>query len=203
MTTDNTNEEWRDVVGYKGLYQVSSLGNVRSLPREVKGKVNIVQNLKGRVLKQGEIKSSAGTYLAVSLSKNGNSKTFRVHKLVCTAFHGAMAHNHHVDHIDDDKHNNRADNLEWLTARKNVSKAHRQVSGLPTGVRAIGKKFIARLKVYGKEYRTSVMLTAEEAEDAYGKMVDIVEEVEAESRKLAHTKMVEFKRNLEFAKTDG
>lgn len=105
-------EKWKPVKGYEGLYEVSDLGNVRSLPRRA-GTFHI----KGRTLKQ--FKSRNG-YLLVCLSKEGIQKTIGAHRLVAEAFVKNPEHKKTVNHINEDKTDNRACNLEWLTLRENL-----------------------------------------------------------------------------------
>lgn len=97
-------EEWRDVAGYEGLYQVSSFGRIRSLARK---KVLPVHN-------------TSNGYFQVHLYREGKAKYAYVHRLVADAFcvHGNQLQNE-VNHIDGDRINNRADNLEWCTRSEN------------------------------------------------------------------------------------
>lgn len=114
-------ERWRPVAGYEGLYEVSEQGSVRSLPRQA-GKYHI----KGRLLKQ--FQNRAG-YLCVCLSKEGEQTTVAVHRLVASAFVPNPEGKETVNHINEDKGDNRACNLEWLTLRENLrhgTRAERQ-----------------------------------------------------------------------------
>ena len=105
-----TKEVWRDITGYEGYYQVSSEGRVKSLKR--KGR------RKERILKQ--VSSSSG-YLTVPLCAGGKRKTFLLHRLVCQAFHENPDNNPCVNHIDENKTNNAASNLEWCTYEENTN----------------------------------------------------------------------------------
>lgn len=106
------NEIWKDIAGYEGLYEVSSKGRVRSLPRQT-GKFGI----KGRILKQF---NNRGGYCCVCLSKEGCSATIGVHRLVAIAFVPNPENKPQVNHKDEDKQNNNADNLEWVTLQENL-----------------------------------------------------------------------------------
>lgn len=110
-------EVWKDVPGYEGLYQVSNLGNVKSLDRYVDyGKTTAFR--KGRILKQGK---ATGGYLQVELSKNKISSAKLVHRLVAEAFVPNSEHLSEINHKDENKHNNCVDNLEWCTRKYNIN----------------------------------------------------------------------------------
>lgn len=106
------NEEWRDVVGYddmyKGMYQVSNMGRVRSLDRID----SVGKHQYGRVLKYGD---SGDGYKMVVLTKNAKSRGVKVHRLVAMAFVENKDNKLVVNHKDEDKYNNTPDNLEWVT----------------------------------------------------------------------------------------
>ena len=96
-------EEWRDIAGYVGLYKISNQGNVWSFHR-------------GILLKP--VKDNDG-YLKVCLYKKGRSQSFRVHRLVASAFIPNQENKPEVDHINTDKTDNRAINLRWTTSSEN------------------------------------------------------------------------------------
>lgn len=113
-------EIWRDIKDYEGLYQISNLGRVRSLDRFIK------QALQYRLLK-GRVKpcnKNPNGYLKINLCKNGNSKTFLVHRLVAQAFLPNPNNLPEVNHKDENKENNYVDNLEWCTSRYNNGYSH-------------------------------------------------------------------------------
>ena len=105
-------EEWRPVVGYEGLYEVSNTGRVRSVDRYVKTCYGSYRLHKGKVLSPG-IRPDG--YLVVSLQY----RMFRVHRIVAEAFLPNPDNLPQVNHKDEDKSNNRVDNLEWCTAKYN------------------------------------------------------------------------------------
>jgi len=107
------NEVWKNIVGYEGKYQVSSFGQVRSIDRiDASGKKR-----KGRLLKPCKDKDG---YLYVGLS-DGGVTIRRIHKLVAEAFIGSCPNGHQVNHKDENKTNNRIENLEYVTAKQNIN----------------------------------------------------------------------------------
>lgn len=114
-----TNEEWRDVAGYEGLYMVSNYGRVKSLDR----RNNINQLVKGRIMKL-EIHKSG--YVSVGLSKNGFVKRCLVHRLVGQAFIPNPDNYPQIDHKDSDPLNNNVSNIRWVTPSQNVNTEHRR-----------------------------------------------------------------------------
>jgi hypothetical protein len=110
-------EIWKDIAGYEGLYQVSNLGRVRSLGRDIVRRTRYgtmaPYHINGKVLKPLH---SQGDYCYVHLfDKDGTSINHKVHRLVAKAFVPNPDNLNEVNHIDEDKDNNRADNLEWVT----------------------------------------------------------------------------------------
>ena len=103
----NETEEWKDVVGYEGLYKVSNLGNVLSLIQK-----------KPRLLKPG--KNNKG-YLLVDLQVFKEHKRFLVHRLVAKAFIPNPYNLPQVNHKDECKTNNRVENLEWCSGTYNMN----------------------------------------------------------------------------------
>lgn len=108
-------EQWKDIEGYEGKYQVSDLGRVRSLDRTVHtmrfGKPCDIF-FRGTIIRQVKRKNG---YMKVGLYRNNELKTFNVHRLVAIAFIPNSQNLPCINHKDEDKANNRADNLEWCT----------------------------------------------------------------------------------------
>lgn len=119
------NEIWKDIPGFEGMYQVSDQGRVRSLDRTVRGVskagTEYLRPVKGRLLRAGLCRG----YGIVNLHPQG---TISVHLLVARAHVPGMAPGLQVNHKDGDKSNNRAANLEWVTASRN--QAHAVETGL-------------------------------------------------------------------------
>lgn len=109
-------EVWRPVVGYEGLYEVSNLGRIRSLDRYVKSWNSESKLTKGRILR---MKKYSNGYLNVSLCKCGDIKTCSVHRLVAQAFLPNPDGLPCVNHKDNDRTNNRVENLEWCDWKYN------------------------------------------------------------------------------------
>lgn len=109
-------EIWKGVVGYEGSYEVSSLGNVRSVKRIEANSLGRLRAVGGAIRKQG---ISRG-YRTVMLWNHGRPKMCRVHSLVAAAFIGERPRGHHVNHIDFDRGNNSVGNLEYVTPKENL-----------------------------------------------------------------------------------
>lgn len=97
-------EIWKDIEGYEDLYQVSNMGRVRSLRRNI-------------ILRQG-IRNG---YERVVLSTNNIPKKYSVHRLVAHAFIPNPDNLPQVNHKDENRTNNCADNLEWCTQEYNIN----------------------------------------------------------------------------------
>ena len=117
-------EVWKDVKGYEGYYQVSNLGNIKSLERiiENSGTRTGYYKVKERILKPRENTNRNG-YYELSLRKDGKEKRFKVHRLVACAFIENPYNKPEVNHIDGNKSNNCVSNLEWTTSKENKEHA--------------------------------------------------------------------------------
>jgi len=112
-------EIWKDITGYKDIYQVSNLGRVKSLSR-FQSKTEII--LKGEIDKRG--------YKRVRLSKDNTTKKFQIHRLVSLAFIDNINNKPQINHIDGNPSNNNVNNLEWCTQSEN------QIHAFKTGLQS-------------------------------------------------------------------
>ena len=109
-------EVWRDIKGYEGLYKVSNLGRVKSF-----------RNFSGfnkKFYKREKIMTPVDNgrgYLHVMLSKNKNTKHVYIHRLVAQSFLPNPNNLQEINHKDENKKNNRVDNLEWISRKDNVN----------------------------------------------------------------------------------
>lgn len=110
-------EEWKDIPDYQGLYQVSDLGNIRSLRF---GKIKLLK-LKNKLDKKIPRQDIGLTDI------NGEQKTKSVHRLVLITFNPIPNMNDmEVDHIDENRLNNKLSNLQWVTPGMNKSLYHKR-----------------------------------------------------------------------------
>jgi len=112
-------ETWKYIDGYEGYYEVSTLGNVRSIDRKVPNARHGEINCKGKKLKPA---IDACGYFRVALSKNRKLSTYKVHRLVMLAFIGESKLQ--VNHKNGIKTDNRLENLEYCTQSENILHAY-------------------------------------------------------------------------------
>lgn len=143
-------ERWRIVKDYPN-YMVSDLGNVKNI-------------ITGRILKPG----LSGAYLSIKLFNSKRQKRIRIHQLVAIVFlnHVPNGHDIVVDHINNDRLDNRLVNLQLITSRENSSKDKN--TSLPTGVqRRSNGKYRARIGWVSERIHLGTFNTIEEAANAY------------------------------------
>lgn len=152
-------EEWRDIKGYEGLYQVSNLGRVKSLEREIghryKGQTRTIPE------KVMHLCDNGNGYKVVYLRKDRKKQVKYIHRLVAECFINKPIGKEYVNHKDYNTSNNSADNLEWCTQKENVlysnqkMKHRKQVTHSNTGEKYITfrkDKKVYRVIVNKKEY---------------------------------------------------
>lgn len=164
-------EIWKDIPEYEGLYQVSNLGRVKSLPRTIVRSDGRKQLVKERILK-GRLGTTG--YFTVGLYKDKKQKTHKVHKLVAIAFLGHEPNGFNgliVDHLDNNRLNNKLENLQLITTRENNSKDKKGGSSKYTGVcwHKNEKKWYASIKIGGKSKHLGAFTCELEASEAYQK----------------------------------
>ena len=138
----STQEIWKDIPGYEGLYQVSNLGRIKSF-RIWTGTmyVNKEHILIPQLGKRG--------YYCIGLSKNGKSKTTAIHRVVAKAFIPNAKNYKFVNHKDENKLNNNANNLEWCTKQYNTEYS----LAIPITQYDINGNYIAKYKSSKEAYR--------------------------------------------------
>ena len=157
--------EWRPVVGYEGLYEVSNHGNIKSLH----GRRTSIKSKHGNIL--AETLNKAG-YLTVGLCKKGKSTTTRVHCIVSDAFMGEKKEGVYIDHIDGCKTNNKLWNLEFVTPEDNSHRWRKLVSekfyGKHIGIsyHKIKEMWTASKRILGKNVYLGAYSTEKDAERA-------------------------------------
>jgi hypothetical protein len=138
MTNRPDTEIWRDIHDYEGLYQVSNLGRVRSLDREVPDARCGSRRFKGRAMKL----TKGPSYLCLSLCKRGVRRTHTVHQLVANAFLGPRPVGMEICHGPEGQFVNTVDNLSYGTSKQNSLDMRRD--GTNTGVEVVrsdGKRY--------------------------------------------------------------
>lgn len=119
-------EIWKDIPGYEGYYQASNFGRVKRLERTFtrnNGKSEFAKFHINERIKS--IQKQTQGYSQVCLSKDGDMKTIRLNTLIARMFVDNPEEKPCVNHIDGNKDNNRADNLEWVTNSENILHAYR------------------------------------------------------------------------------
>jgi hypothetical protein len=114
-------EEWRPVVGYEGLYEVSDQGRVRSLDRVLRDKNGLLKRFKGKILSASIKQNKYGRYAVVglpSINVSGTTNRYIAH-LVLESFGGPRPAGMECCHCDGDSLNNNANNLRWGTPKEN------------------------------------------------------------------------------------
>jgi NUMOD4 motif./AP2 domain./HNH endonuclease. len=153
-------EIWKDISGYEGYYQVSNLGNVKSLGN--------TKDRKERILKP---KSGANGRYRVNLCVNNQRKDSLIHQLVAIAFlnHKPCGFDIVVDHINNNKSDNRLVNLQLITQRENSNKDRKGESSKYRGVTWDKKanRWLSQIQINGKKVYLGRFKNESEASQAY------------------------------------
>lgn len=151
-------ELWKDLYGYEGIYQVSSLGNIKRLPLIIKSKNNIHKYYKEMLLKPSKTKYG---YLKVSLTKY-KKITYLLHRLVALTFIDNPENKPQVNHKDANKSNNNISNLEWVTSNENIQHAYRNglikpMKGILNGSSVLNENQVLEIrKLKGKMFNKDI-----------------------------------------------
>ena len=135
-------EIFKDIKDYEGLYQVSNLGQILSL--------NYYRSGKPKLLKPGKNKKG---YLLVNLYKNRKRKSYKIHQLVAEHFIPNPDNLPEINHIDEDKTNNRVDNLEWKSHKDNCNHGTRNERIAKTMTNGKRSKPVLQLSLSGELIR--------------------------------------------------
>lgn len=162
-------EIWKDVPGYEGYYQVSNLGNVKSLDRTFLKSNGVLISYKQKELKPSIQKTG---YLKVNLYKNQIEDQYLVHQLVAIAFlnHKLDGTNKIVvDHINNIRIDNRLENLQLISNRENSSKDKKNGTSKYIGVmwHSSKKKWESRIRYKGKLLFLGLFVNELDAHNAY------------------------------------
>jgi hypothetical protein len=143
-------EEFRDIKGFEGLYQISNFGRVKSLKRIIERSDGRKALIKERIRKTYIDK---GGYVKIFLNIEAKNKGYMVHNLVWNAFGNRKTNGRtiHVDHINNDTTDNNINNLQALTARQNIVKASKRKKKLSkyTGItlNKATNKWVAQIRL--------------------------------------------------------
>lgn len=184
-------EIWKDIPNYKGLYQVSNLGYVKSLHRYVRCKGNSERLVNEKIL----VGFVTNGYKRVLLCKENKKKFFFVHSIVAKTFIGGETNRFRVvDHINNIRTDNRLENLQIISQRENVCKDKFRRTTLSKYAGVSYKKktdlYVSNIHVNGKNHYLGCFKKELDASDLYLLNKDRVE------NGLDIIKKIRYKRNL-------
>lgn len=172
-------EEWKDVVGYEGLYKISDFGRIISVGGKGRGGKNKDSILLPYIDKHG--------YLVFKPSKNSQTKDMKVHLAVAYAFLNHSKGNGHskvVDHINEIKTDNRLSNLQIISQRENCMKVPRfGKSSIYLGVRKSGNRFRAEIRVKAKKISLGSFIEEYDAHLAYQRAFENIDKYSGDVKK--------------------
>lgn len=151
MQDNGAHEEWRQIKGYEGYYEVSNLGRVKRIEGIKNYRNNVIsckENItNGTITKFG--------YLRTGLSVKNKRKSFMIHRLVLSAFIENTNNKRCVNHIDGDKQNNNILNLEWVTDKENRDHAIKNglvdIEKVRNNARKLGLQTVHSIKGWNKK----------------------------------------------------
>jgi len=171
-------EIWNNVPGYEELYQVSNLGNVKRLASKV-----WVEKHKGyfRTYPEETLKPilSPSGYYHVNLYKDKKLKTFRINRIVLMTFDRMPKDGEVSMHLDNNKLNNKLENLKWGTCKDNAQQMHKEgrnncISGSKNPMAKTNEEEVAKIKILYKYNNLSVSKIAKMYNKKYHFVYDIV-----------------------------
>ena len=135
-----TCEQWRDIQGFEGLYQISDHGRVKSNDRVISQSnrygTTTIHVYKGRILKES---MNPNGYIHVDLHKEGKTIRFLIHRLVAIHFLEKQDGQNIINHLDGNKSNNTVSNLEWCTQSQNIQYAYDHGTKIPPHMKRIAQ----------------------------------------------------------------
>ena len=146
-------EIWKDIPGYEGLYQASTIGRIRSVDRYITYKNGKEVFTQGKILK---ICLNTKDRQTVTMSKNGKVKSYEIQRIMGLTFLGYRPNGYHVCHVDGDKNNNNIKNLRYDSPKENCLDQYRVGKKNPNGVLEIEdvikiKKLYSTKKYFQKD----------------------------------------------------
>jgi hypothetical protein len=157
-------EVWKSIPNYEELYEVSSLGRVKSLP--VKKSYWSLRTPKEKILNP-----KTGSYYSVGLIKDGVNNTIQIHQLVAMSFlgHKRCGHKLVIDHINENKLDNRLENLRIVSQKFNVSRSQGENISKYKGITYDKKsdKWMCKIMIVGEKKYLGIFKTKKEAIEVY------------------------------------
>jgi hypothetical protein len=132
-------EIWKDIIGYEGLYKISSFGKIIALPKSVHIKTKAGWEATRHMKEKNMSLLNSHGYLAVQLSDGKKKKRQSVHRLVGKMFVNNPLNKQEINHIDGNKSNNHYSNLEWCTRSENLYHAYSTGLRIPSQTNKSGK----------------------------------------------------------------